>query len=52
MTNEQKLKPGDSIYIPSGEYHNAINCGPDTVFGIDVFCPPRPNPNPTYLTDY
>jgi mannose-6-phosphate isomerase-like protein (cupin superfamily) len=51
ITNEQELKPSDSIYIPTGEYHNAINRGTDTVFGIDVFCPPRADANPSYFTD-
>jgi mannose-6-phosphate isomerase-like protein (cupin superfamily) len=51
ITNEEKVKPGDSLYIPSGEYHNAINRGAETVYGIDVFCPPRADAKPSYFSE-
>jgi mannose-6-phosphate isomerase-like protein (cupin superfamily) len=43
------LMPGDSIYVPPNEYHNAVNKGNEAVVGIDVFCPPRANPTPEYM---
>ncbi len=49
-TAEYEVRPGDSLYIPSEAYHNAVNRGRETVFGIDVFCPPRANATPTYMT--
>jgi quercetin dioxygenase-like cupin family protein len=50
IKSEIMLEPGDSVYIPSGEYHNAINRGDEVVYGIDVFCPPRVDPAPSYMT--
>jgi quercetin dioxygenase-like cupin family protein len=37
--------PGDSYVIPGDTPHSAENRGEDPVRGIDVFSPPRPNPN-------
>jgi quercetin dioxygenase-like cupin family protein len=37
--------PGDSYSIPGGEPHAARNDGEEPVSGIDVFSPPRPNPD-------
>ncbi|WP_048066870.1 cupin domain-containing protein [Haloquadratum walsbyi] len=51
ISSEQEVSPGDSLYIPSGEYHNAINRGNETVSGIDVFCPPRADPSPKYFNE-
>jgi mannose-6-phosphate isomerase-like protein (cupin superfamily) len=51
INDEHEVMPGDSIYIPSESYHNAINRGNEPVFGIDVFCPPRANATPNYMTD-
>jgi mannose-6-phosphate isomerase-like protein (cupin superfamily) len=50
ITDEYEVTPGDSIYIPSEAYHNAVNRGDEPVFGIDVFCPPRANATPSYMT--
>lgn len=50
ITDEYEVEPGDSIYIPSETYHNAINRGEENVFGTDVFCPPRANATPSYMT--
>jgi len=47
---EYKVEPGSSIYIPPNEYHNAVNRGDEPITGIDVFCPPRPDPTPSYMT--
>ena len=37
--------PGDSYVIPGDTPHSAENRGEDPVRGIDVFSPPRPNPD-------
>lgn len=50
VTAEYEVPPGESVYIPSETYHNAVNCGDEPVFGIDVFCPPRANATPSYMT--
>lgn len=42
---ERELGPGDSYVIPGGESHGAENRGDETVRGIDVFSPPRENPD-------
>ena len=42
---ERELGPGDSYVIPGGESHAAENRGDETVRGIDVFSPPRENPD-------
>ncbi|MFB6266394.1 MAG: cupin domain-containing protein [Halodesulfurarchaeum sp.] len=42
---ELPVGPGDSYSIPGGEPHAAENRGEETVLGIDVFSPPRDNPD-------
>lgn len=42
---ELVVGPGDSYAIPAGEPHGARNDGDDPVVGVDVFSPPRPNPD-------
>jgi len=37
--------PGDSYAIPGGEPHAAENRGGEPVVGIDVFSPPRDDPD-------
>ncbi|WP_254272072.1 cupin domain-containing protein [Haloarcula marina] len=37
--------PGDSYVIPGGETHSAENRRDDPVTGIDVFSPPRTDPD-------
>ncbi|MFB6164509.1 MAG: cupin domain-containing protein [Haloarculaceae archaeon] len=37
--------PNESYVLPSNEPHAAENPGDDPVQGIDVFAPPRPNPD-------
>jgi quercetin dioxygenase-like cupin family protein len=36
---------GDSYVIPGDEPHSAINRGDVAVKGVDIFSPPRPNPD-------
>lgn len=35
----------ESYTIPGGEPHAAVNNGDDPVLGVDIFSPPRPNPD-------
>lgn len=42
---EYVVGSNESFTIPSEEPHAAINRGDDPVAGIDVFAPPRPNPD-------
>ncbi len=42
---EHELGAGDSYVIPGGESHGVENRGNETVRGIDVFSPPRENPD-------
>ncbi|SEO26686.1 Mannose-6-phosphate isomerase, cupin superfamily [Halogranum amylolyticum] len=42
---EVVVAPGDSYVIPSDEPHGAENRGDVPVRGIDVFSPPRTNPD-------
>ncbi|WP_436347201.1 cupin domain-containing protein [Natronorubrum sp. FCH18a] len=37
--------PGDSYAIPGDQPHGAENRGDETVRGVDIFSPPRENPN-------
>jgi mannose-6-phosphate isomerase-like protein (cupin superfamily) len=37
-----RLKPGHVLYIPSGVPHMAQSVGEETLFGLDVFAPVRP----------
>ncbi|OLZ42054.1 cupin [Natrinema saccharevitans] len=37
--------PGDSYAIPGGQPHAAENRGDEVVRGVDIFSPPRENPN-------
>lgn len=39
------VRPGDSYVVPGGEPHGAVNEGDEVVEGIDVFSPPRPDPD-------
>lgn len=41
---EEAVGPGDSYVIPSGVPHAAENCGDETVEGVEIFSPPRPEP--------
>lgn len=40
-----RVGPGDTFAIPGGEPHAAANEGDVPVEGVDVFSPPRPNPD-------
>ena len=42
---EYPCGPGDSFAIPGGEPHAARNDGDETARGIDVFAPPREEPD-------
>ena len=42
---EYVVGSNESFTIPSEEPHAAVNRGDDPVAGIDVFSPPRPNPD-------
>ncbi|WP_132057951.1 cupin domain-containing protein [Halorussus amylolyticus] len=42
---EIEVSAGDSYAIPSDEPHSAVNRGDDTVTGVDIFSPPRTNPD-------
>ena len=37
--------PGDSYAIPGGQPHSVENRGDVTARGVDIFSPPRENPN-------
>lgn len=39
------IGPNESFGIPSDQPHAAYNRGEEPVRGIDVFAPPRPNPD-------
>jgi quercetin dioxygenase-like cupin family protein len=43
--DETVVGPGDSFTIPGDEPHAAENRGNVTVRGVDIFAPPRPNPD-------
>jgi quercetin dioxygenase-like cupin family protein len=47
FTNDSEIQvgPGDSFSIPSNEPHAAENRGEIPVRGVDVFSPPRPEPD-------
>lgn len=36
---------GESYLLPSHEPHRVVNHGEDAAIGIDIFSPPRPNPD-------
>jgi quercetin dioxygenase-like cupin family protein len=42
---EYLAEPGDSYAIPGGEPHAAENRGDVPVVGLDIFSPPRENPD-------
>lgn len=42
---ERELEPGDSYSIPGEENHGVENRGNETVRGVDIFSPPRENPD-------
>lgn len=42
---ELVVGPGDSFTIPGEEPHAAENRGDATVRGVDIFAPPRPDPD-------
>ena len=39
--DEQKLKKGDTVYIPGGEIHAVINPLNEISIGLDIFIPGR-----------
>lgn len=39
------VDPGESYWLESEEVHGAENRGDEELLAIDVFSPPRPNPN-------
>ena len=42
---EHVISPGESYVVPGGTPHAAENAADVPVDGIDVFSPPRPNPD-------
>ncbi|QLG63116.1 cupin domain-containing protein [Halorarum salinum] len=42
---ELACEAGDSYDLAGGETHGAVNRGDETVRGVDVFSPPRRNPD-------
>ena len=42
---EVEVGPDDSYAIPGGETHAAENRGDEPVRGVDIFSPPRENPD-------
>lgn len=42
---EIEIGPNESFVIPGGESHGVVNQGEATVFGVDIFSPPRRNPS-------
>jgi quercetin dioxygenase-like cupin family protein len=42
---EYPVSPGDSYHLASNEPHSLENIGDDPLDGIDVFTPPRANPD-------
>jgi quercetin dioxygenase-like cupin family protein len=42
---EHVISPGESYHIPGGEVHGAENRADIPVDGIDIFSPPRTNPD-------
>lgn len=43
--SEQTVGPGDSYVLAGEEAHAAENRGEEDVLGIDIFSPPRANPD-------
>jgi quercetin dioxygenase-like cupin family protein len=43
--DEYAIGPNESFGIPSEEPHAARNRGDEPVRGLDIFAPPRPNPD-------
>lgn len=37
--------PGESYVLGSGEPHGAVNDGDEVLLAIDIFAPPRPDPD-------
>lgn len=42
---EREIRPGNSYSISGEESHSAENRGEETVRGVDIFSPPRENPD-------
>lgn len=42
---ERDIGPGESYGLAGGEAHAAENRGEEAVLAVDVFSPPRPNPD-------
>lgn len=42
---EVPVEPGGSYVLEGDEPHGAVNDGDETVLAVDVFSPPRPNPD-------
>jgi quercetin dioxygenase-like cupin family protein len=42
---ERELEAGDSYSIPGEEHHGVENRGEEVVRGVDIFSPPRENPD-------
>lgn len=42
---EETVSAGESYVLAGGEVHGAENRGEEVVRGVDIFSPPRPNPD-------
>lgn len=42
---ELVIETGDAYVIRGEELHGAANLGDEVVLGVDIFSPPRPNPD-------
>jgi quercetin dioxygenase-like cupin family protein len=42
---EVDIEAGESYFLESEEPHAAVNFGDETMYAIDIFSPPRPNPS-------
>lgn len=42
---ELEVSAEDSYVVPANEPHAAVNRGDETVLGVDIFSPPRKNPD-------
>jgi quercetin dioxygenase-like cupin family protein len=42
---EVHIEAGESYFLESEEPHAAVNVGDETMYAIDIFSPPRPDPS-------